>query len=154
MGRAIWLTVIAAVAVATAPSAIAGDMKVMPGSACLAKHGSEQGDLDYTNGRVMVPSGTTGSRVVVCPMLRDDTLNAWIDADIMLATTTSYGPYCTVYCCDTTGASCDSQNVSTTADGTNQLKDFSVASVDANGSCVFECTLQPGTVVRWYRWEE
>ncbi len=155
MGRMIWMSVIATVAAATAPAAIAGDRKVMPGAACIAKYGSDQGDLDYTNGRVLVPNGTVGSRVVVCPMVRDDTLNPWLDADIMLSTTQSDAPTCSVYCCDMTGGNCDFESVAATPDGTDQIKDFSVPNpVSNNGSCVFQCTLQPGTRVRWYRWEE
>lgn len=154
MTRFFWMAVLVTVAAVAAPVALASDRKVMPGAACIAKYGGDQGDLDYVAGRVGVPSSVGASRVVVCPMLRDNTLNPWLDADIMLATTQSGAPTCNVICCDTAGSSCDWDTVWATPNGSDQIKDFSVPNVDDNGSCGFECTLPPGTRVRWYRWEE
>lgn len=145
----VWIGVLAATGLLVASSVAVGDAKNWTGSVCLAADGANQGDFSYEYGRLQ--NNAAVSRYAICPIMRDDTVDPPTDAWMRVDPAAGHSISCTLYCCNTTGSSCDHSSKTTTGDG-NQVLDFDDVSSYTN--CAAWCFVDPGGRIRYFKWEE
>lgn len=146
--------VLVAVVLASPSSLAVSDLNLLPGSTCVAAGGSHQAELNYANGQVRNVGESAVD--VVCPLV----IEVGSAHDVSLDLRLYFGAYdtisCIFECCPHGSGSCRQDSYERTMGPSGGYTTASQGPVDSydSGACVVHCSLDPGSRVAFYEWEE